>query len=181
MYYSKSGFLISLFLFIISCTNNSTPPTNTEFEDEAIVEESVLSITDSLLQTSDTTLSIIKEKRRTNIKKIDSLLNSTLHNGIRVSKLNNNIKNDIIKITQLENYIDSLNTQIKNYESQIKSFKLKTSISDSLSEIHKNEIKNLSNNNFDLKLKVEKQQERIKILYDSLETIKNQKRRLFGK
>ena len=56
MYYSKSGFLIALFLFVTSCVNNLTPPPITEFEDEAIVEESVLSITDSLLQTSDTTL-----------------------------------------------------------------------------------------------------------------------------
>jgi len=186
MYYSKSGFLITLFLFVTSCTNNSTPPTTTEFEDEAIVEESaiieesVLSITDSLLQASDTTLSIIKEKRRTTIKKMDSLLNSTLRNELRVSRLNVEVENDIAKIIELENQVDSLLTEVKNYKHKIKFLQLNQSISDSLLESHGNEVRDLSNLNFDLKLEIKKQQEYIKVLSDSLEAINNRKWKLFG-
>jgi len=182
MYYSKSRFLVLLF-FITSCVNNSTSPL-IEFEEEAtvdstIVEKSILSTTDSILQLSDTTLSIIKEKRRITLEKMDSLLNSTLHNELQVYKLSTEVKNDITKIIELENQVDSLITEIKNYKHKIKFLQLNQSISDSLLESHGNEVRNLSNANFDLKLKIKSQQEYIKVLSDSLEAINNRKWKLF--
>lgn len=169
---------------VTSCVQNPTP-IPTEYEDEAIVEEaiieeSILDITDSLLQASDTTLYVIKEKKRTTLKKLDSLLNSTLNNQRRVSRLNIEVENDIARINELENQVDSLLTEIENYKHRIKFFQLNQSISDSILKAHGNEVRELSNANFDLKLIIDQQQEYIKVLSDSLEAINNRKWRLFG-
>jgi len=179
MYYSQSKFLAILFLFIVGCVKESTPPSTTP-EDE-LVTESVLDITDSLLQTSDTTLFLIKEEKKTTIKKIDSLLNSTLNNRYQIYKLNAEVEDDNIKIAQLENYVDSLIIQVKKYKFQIKSLQLKESISDTLLIKNSKDIKNLIDINLNLKQEIKKQQEYIQILSDSLEMLSNKKRKLLEK
>lgn len=176
MYYSKSKFLIILLLFSVGCIKESTPP-STNLEDK-LINDSILSLTDSLLQNSDTALSLIIEEKKTTLKKMDSLLNSTLNNKYQIYKLNTEVENDNIKIAQLENYIDSLNIQIKKYKHQIKSLQLKESISDTLLTKSQEEIKTLVNDNLNLRQEIEKQQKYIEVLLNDLEILSNKKKKL---
>ena len=173
MYYGKFKFLIVLFLFIVSCTNQPPPPPPV-FEDE-----STLSVTDSLLEASDTTLLIIENNRRNTIKKLDSLLTSTKRRERQVVRLNDEVQSDIEKITQLESYVDSLTTELQTAYQTIESYKVNQENLDRDLDTQKKKVNLLLDINSNLKDQFLEAQQQVYILSDSIKSLNTRKRGLF--